>query len=1324
MACKLTNIYKEMIKSLPEGVKEKTIEAYQWLYNKGFNAIQLDNTDDIPSKEVLAYLNLINADRSLGGVVGVYYNRKSVTGNPDSLLKVVSVKYDNKNNKLELSLSDGTSWTFLNGSPTSKPSAKGISITIKELEGIQDRIKNRFTEVDYLVSESELRSGNVFGSRGNPNTVRADAYTKLEKDLWKNPEKMKELFEILVSNDQLDNAHTKYLRKLLSTIVDSSSPILNQFTTYINEKASKNSGVAVINKNNSKLVLNFSKIDKDNLAQEVYLHEIIHLSVEFALKYRQDSLGSVTNELANLYDKAFDYITIEKLIAKVGDVQEAKTLYNQMFKGKDSLSEFIALGMTNQQVKELLSEIKIKDESSSEHTSLFDKLIFYTKKLFKVIKGIYVNNPKKMAGDEALALYVSKLWEHNVNTIKTESIYNKITNSITDVRDTFDKTIVKTITKSTGPVVTAVEEFLEKYENNKIVQTIGVVWYFGKLINPFQSEEFNVAIKRVMAEYSGMLDKAFGGLGLGWLTAPENSLMQLINYIKKDDPLTVKIEKLALAVQKIDMFRQETIKRVGKKIKSSFKKDIGKKTQTALTRVLIENDVQSLLTTYDVKDIVELLKDDSKILKAIEKEYAIIDKRISDKRVQNYLKSQAKGLGYKLATGISGSSVKQNAYDIVTLRGTPLKLTGLNKSDFKTLLHSVDRLATLEGLLKTSPELKEKVSGLDVDGLETTLAIHSVYIANAIRYSKKFNAYNYPDKGEIKDTKDETIDLKIGIDTPEMVEKMKVDGYEKVEYDAPKGLAVYVNRNYNSSEFSKQAMAKINESKKLHRIHYTDDRAKELESQIITETANEDIEKQMQEVVLPVMDGFKATISSSGDVVYGYTIDKFKYADLTLQDNKAPLLLGKMIAEIEEKEQSHAMNDKVYRLILEDMNDNYKRGDSLYVEVGPDAVNSGKTAKKYADELWKNMPESLRRKIFKRQKGQKYVALRRDVADMYVGRRMPSVFNLKIPIVGKTVDTVMSANDKLRVVKDLTKTAGKFWQELVSMQKVDIVIRTPKVLIDNIFSNFNWAIALGQNPIKLSKEYFSLASEVNEYINKRKEVEKLKLEASVEKDRTKQQRLRLKANNIMKAISKNAIHEVYEAGLFTTIQQDVDDADLKAKHKIEKMIEKSPLFKSVSEAIPQVIKDGFSTLYMTEGTKTFNALESAMQYSDFIARVSLYKHLLNQGVNKNVAIKSVAEAFVNYNRLLPKYMAWAEKLGLEWFMRYTLGANKNLVTALRDKPTTVLLMSTLLDAPNPSDASIIEKDFSYAFKNPWDVAFTGTEKNILPPSSLELLGII
>jgi len=1316
--CNINSTYEDMINVLSKN-KLSDRDVFRATYTMGFNEMQLDNTQGRDSQEVLAYLNRLYTDKTMSGVVTVSYNGS----NKKVLRKIVTVKYSKEKMELTVKLDDGTSWTLYGDNARSKKSAKGTYVEIKELENIRGKLEVHKEEIKEMLKESDRRKEGAFGSRGDPKGMQYRPYEELEKDMWKNPEKMQDLLEVLVSNDQVDDEHTDYLRKLLKMIVGNNKKVLNEFRIFVAKEAKQNRGVAIIDKKNSKLMLELSKIDSDNLAQEVYLHELIHLSVEFALQYNKGKLKGVTNKLAELYSQAQDYITIDKLIGAIGDVEEAKRLHSQMFKGRKSLSEFIALGMTNKHVKQLLKEMRIKTSKMAKGMSTFDKMFMLVRKLLGTVKKFIDVDSETIRGDKALQHYVSELWEINRMTVKKEGLYNKTVTAINSSVDALDKTIVKNTVKVVKPVTKAVDEFLDRHENLKIIRAIGVVWYLGKVVNPFQSDIQNQSIKRVLSEWSVLWDK-IPGIQLGWLVAPENSVMQLIDYIKHDDPLKVKIEKLALSVQKIDMFRQETMKRVGRKVKNAYDKNIGRKVQTAITRVLVENDVQSLLKVYSVGEIKTMLSDDTELTQAIQKEYATIDRIVNSQKVRNYVKSQAKGLGYKLATGISGRSVQQNAFGIVTLKDTGLRLNGVNKKGFKELLHAVDRLATLEGLVNTDSKLKEKVSELSEDGIETTLAVHAVYVANAIRYSKNYSVHAYPNKGEIKDTKDEQIDIRIGVDTKEMAEQMKNNGYYKTDYKAPKGLVVYINKNYGNAEFTKQAMAKINEGKKMHFINYADEDTRDAESFVLSKMAAEDIEKQINGVVMPTMDGFQMMHKKDGTKMYGYTLDKFKYAEMTYQDNKVPLLLGKMIAEIEEKAYAHKLNDKVYTLLLKDMSKNYKRGDALYVEVGPDAKVKGKTAKLYSDRLWGNMPQGLRKKVLERKKGNKYVALRRDVADMYVGRRMPSLFNMNIPFVGKTVETVMNANDKIRLTKEFIKGATKWWEQLVSIQKVDIVIRTPKVFIDNVRSNFNWGVALGQNPFKLLKDYTGIPAEVNDYVNKRKEADALKLDARLEADLARKRELMLKASNIMKAISKNTIHDLYEAGLFTTIQQDVEDSDLIAKNRVEKAIEKNKIVKKVSEQIPQIVKDGFNTLYVTEGTGAFDVLEKSMQYSDFVARVSLYRKLLEKGLDKKLALKMVTEAFVNYNRMLPSLMAWAEKLGLEWFMKYTLGANKNIVTALKYSPTKVLLMSTLLDAPNPSDVSVFEKDFGYAFKNPWDVGTAGIEDNVLPPSSLELMGLI
>jgi len=47
-----------------------------------------------------------------------------------------------------------------------------------------------------------------------------------------------------------------------------------------------------------------------------------------------------------------------------------------------------------------------------------------------------------------------------------------------------------------------------------------------------------------------------------------------------------------------------------------------------------------------------------------------------------------------------------------------------------------------------------------------------------------------------------------------------------------------------------------------------------------------------------------------------------------------------------------------------------------------------------------------------------------------------------------------------------------------------------------------------------------------------------------------------------------------------------------------------------------------------------------------------------------------------------------------------------------------------LDVPTPADASVLMKDFSYAYMNPVESIWDMTSRQIIPPSTLEMVGII
>ena len=1257
------------------------------------------------------------------GMVEVYHDGS----NEPTIHTVVDLK--SNEDSTTITLDSGEKYTFKKNNSISNKTKTGATVSIPFMENINNYVKAQKKELEYdivLPVESEI----VFYSDGKLNTLSRGNYEEITDEVWNDPNKIKDIFETLVENDGIDNEHTKYLRDLLGKITDSTTPIFNEFKVYIANNAKKNAGVAKIGKDKSflKLDLTNTTANSENAAQKVYMHELIHLSVEFARQYKKGKVSDTITKLSNLYEKASEEITIEKL-SKYTTKEHAKKLYDQMFLGNNALAEFIALGSTEETVIEVLKTISMKSEIKGlpKNSSFFSHLIHYVYKLIDSIKNIVTQDG--LDGNEALQEYVSKLWEHNSLTIKNETLYRKSVRKLSEGKKIANRTAVKAIAGVLSSIDKYTDKFILANKDNVFGQTVEVTKNILNIINPFQSTEKKRIINATLTELSKSLDSF---MNLGWLIAPENTFNRLINYIKKDDELTTKLEKLSLITQKLDGDRQDLIVNVGSTIKSSFSDNLkSRKEQLLLTKVVIRTDLQSLLMSYSSDEIIKMLTDDNTLEEAIKAEYKNIDKEIKSEKIRNYYKSQANGLGYKLATGKSGSSVSKSAYEIVSMHNLPEKFKTLrmNAKQFKRTMQAVNRLSTLKALTHFNAKDKTKIASMDKEGLESVMAIHNTYVREAVRYAETSGSRVYPFKGDIKDTDEEGVDVRIGFDTKDVEKEMKENGYKKAGLTAVEGIAYYVNKNKNTNTFKKQAFAKINDSKRLHNIitlrKNLGNYYEEAYNSVLETKLEKEIERQMNNVVEPNIDGYIRVTNWEGKPTYGVSFDNDEYAKNTLQDNKAPILLGKMIAEIDEKKKSAKINAKVYAVMLKDAK-NYKRKDKFnsgYIEIGPDAKTDGQTEENCSKELYNNLPFSIKKQIFKKKKGERYIAVRRDIASMYVGNRVPSILNLNIPFTGKTVEKILDTNKITKTIRTGLEIASTIWKDVVSLEKMDIVIRTPSVFKNNVLSNLNWSSVYGQTPWHTAAGQLHMLKETKSYRNRKSELDKLNLLIKINKLDKKEKEKTIKRIKVLKTLMKDSsVHPLFEAGLFTSIMSDVSDKDLLAASKLEKIAEQSDTVKKIIDKTPQIIKDGLSTIYMLEGTKMFDFLHEAMIYSDFVARAELFRFLIEeQNMSEKQAIKIVTEAFVNYNRNLPPLLQSLEVNGLEWFMQYTLGANKNLVTRMQEDPLSIMAVGLFLDAPNPTDSFAFTKDFGLMYRSPYDVATHGFMNNIATPSMFQII---
>ena len=1164
-------------------------------------------------------------------------------------------------------------------------------------------------------------------------------HTHLDAKIWEDQKAALELYDHLADfDDATDPSHKKYMRDLLEKITDPQAKVLNKFKVYINEKAEKNGGAAVIYEkgNNSEIIIDATRggiVNGEMSAAEAYVHEMVHMSVEYARKFNKGSIAGTINELNHLYEKAAKKIKISDLVVN-GDKAKAEKLWNYMFNNEngDGLAEFVAYGMTNQNLREKLSNIEVSDAKADMGSSITDKLLNKVIDLWNAIKDL-VYKDANMTGDEKLGQLVAQMWEHNNRSIEQSGLYANIKDKVEEAREYVDGHIVNAGKKAVDWIASGVDKTIEANKGNALGQTLNVVSTLASIVNPM------TGVKRTKVQNAAMrsIEKQVEN---GWLGSrlfkQEGSVQSVINYLRADDSYKTKIEKLGMLANNIDRHRQDLIGRVGAEINKSLK---GTNTaeKEALTNVMLDLDMRVLYNKYTNEQVKKLLESDLRVKALIINEGNKLEKLVADKGIYNYYMSQTQGLGHYLATHVSGSSVNRSARHIMQMKGTGfeerVKQDKKIQANETEVVKTIDRLATLEGLLATSRADKDSVVKIlenNPSAADKIITYHNAYMALDHEYKQSHKVYKSTVKGEVKDLKASWIDVTIAGDSEATRKAMKKRGYRYKGSSAGKNMGVYTTTVAGLDSFDKGAAAKINPGKDLFNLTAAtavqfEDKMKGIASGVkITDTykqaALNEVKQQMAGIKMPTMDGMIREMHGNTVVGFGVSVDKTTYKEATKQDRKVHAVLAKMLGEIEEKHEAAEINRVVYKEVLKDMKENYKRGGTEfgknrieYIEVGPNANNKGATATAYADEVWKNMPADIKEWVKARGKNKKWIAIRRDMAADYFGSRAPSVLDAKVPFTKHTIEEHMRRNGWDTAIEGV-KLAGDIWQEAVKDMKIDAVIKSPKILWNNIVSNIYLQSALGQTPWGAVSGQIKMFQATKEYLKLEKRQIDLKMLERAKKATLADKAELRRVEGLMK---DSPVYDTMKAGLFTGISDEMNTAGLTGNTRLEDIIHK------YTGKLPKVVRSAGSIIYMTKDTWMYKVLTQVMQYSDFVYRSSRYQYLMGKGVAKNVALKMVTDEAVNYDRYLGPELAWTKKMGFWWFFNYFLGATKMMAGVAKSRPSALMLME-MSNINNPMDAAIWNKNFGFTAYGPLDLMFEEAPSHITNPALLKATGIL
>lgn len=1102
---------------------------------------------------------------------------------------------------------------------------------------------------------------------------------------------IKELLDRLVSMDKVGTtpAHLDHLKGLLDNL---SEEFFEGFDVYLNTNGNKNGGTFEPSRLDITLNSAFDNRGNEMSAAEVYVHELLHAYTAFALRAKNlpSNAEHIKRQLDNLYRQARKHVDVDTFRGEGITEEQAQARYDYIFNNTkgNGLDEFIAYGLTNPKLMAKLETIQVK-EHKTEYANVFEAMLGLVKELFDRVFGkLDFLNAGNTIHTELMQLSM-QLAQYNNGAIR--NVENRRT-GLSRIYDISNKEIKKVIEKVSTFVTGGESSVLPQAPQNgtKVQNAIWLAKFLPQLMfNP---------------KHKNRRETVLSALSM----SPEGFIQNIIRDIDNPDALERLVEQLGLSSDKVDQHR-ETVATVGRDyILEAFEERPSTEELKAMTTVVLDTDLSVLAGSYSLSRIKSFLTNQSRRDAEIEK----LSNEIKgmDSKYARWLINQSKGLGYYLATHKGNAAQNLNAYNIA--KGFVAKYDTKYSAELEA---TVDKLATLYALNYSNSTDIDAIANLlsrEPNGMQNLFDTYEGYKAES--KDKLFN--NNPTqmiKGYTKEIFDDSVSVEIKPITD--THRMEKEGYvlEKVlpkdkNDTSTKTMGLFVSKQFVVQKYARTATRMTNVVKKgtsLYDVHYqsgeqdagksarhdinrTNHLAKKMSARMNSSSYNPEIGSTP---LTPVLD-------ETGKVAnFRYMMSKEQKHELLKQDLRGPKVLGRSMATIVDKVGSEEQNKRVFEVIKQDMDANYVDGstlgsnDKIYIKIEANSAN------KEVQEIYSLLPKNMKDAINSAEED--FIAVRRDMLYNYFGYRNMSITDTRL---NRIMPTAM---------KSILRVAEHIWQDIISIVKVDILIRTPAVLIGNIMSNFMYSVQTGNNPLKVAKLQLESLRNVRDYLKDHHEAEELKVAAMSGNRLNKDVK---KLAMLEERMGRNPVHELMEAGMYQAIIEEVSREDFESSNRLSKWLGEK------TENTPEFLKVGVNWLYLNENTSYFKAITQAVQMSDFVARATENQLMKERGVPQKERLEKVLDVFINYNKPSTKIEEYMNKMGMVMFTKYMKRVQRALRNGVAEHPLGFLLaligQELIYDAEDIGEQNVLTRSW-----NNIDQEFFEHLARVVTPSSVEAI---
>ena len=760
--------------------------------------------------------------------------------------------------------------------------------------------------------------------------------------------------------------------------------------------------------------------------------------------------------------------------------------------------------------------------------------------------------------------------------------------------------------------------------------------------------------------------------------------------------------------------RKDAITAASKLANQAFGKALDRAQKASVTCVFLRTGLHTLVDTMSMADIEKLVSDKAALTGAITKAEADL---ATFPQYQHYFKAQANALAFAKVVRNAGAYTMMNAGNIARMLGTTNQ-DKLSQAETKEATQAIERLVALYAL-EYSPSvdrqaatevLRDELARVDGgNGVEFVLKAHK----NLEKESKErlFAGQDVlMQHGYTSEIYNPYVEAVVEYDTnaQELINR----GYVRVgpvSHDvadpdtAP--MSIYVLKDGGLSPYQSGALSITNKKSKGTSKHsgYLNTNtfegtwnaslqadimnAKQAEIAAMFQPApRKDLSKEKGDKLAPVF-------NARGEIVnWRYLMTEKNKDTLLDRDNSFDSVLGAIAGSIYGKSTTQEQNSTVLETLKEVYDAEVATNPDSFIEV------SAKTADPEMREIWNMLPPETKKtalRIF----GPGGIRVRKDSLDLVFGYRKLSLATLFskddrnhleqafVSVVeGLLVLYAYGKGMRGQKARDYAKRAAvvvtkseRMWQSLVQETKDIIVVKTVTVLLGNEWSNL---ILLWLKDVSLKDiaHHHAVAMVgATSYMADSNELDRLRLMQQAGYAGTEEGGMKGIEDKIAlleDSLARNPVKELIDSGLMPSIVEDVaaEEDPYSYKSLLVRKIE------SVTEGVPQPLVKAAKAVYMSKDGALYKGLYRFTQLSDFLARYTLYQHLISREKNplsKEAALHEASETFVNYDLPMHRALQYTDDMGLTLFMKYFLNIQRVIQKTARENPARVLGMVAL-----------------------------------------------